>query len=110
MKDTGDKLKWVAPTGKVNERIMVQTKNVFNLYEYPWKKPTVTYNAQVVDKGYESVSVMDWDFEKYSNLAIKYVGQGIGIDDYFLKTYKSIYKEGIFFQRFQYRFPIQIFG
>jgi hypothetical protein len=110
MKDTGDKLKWVAPTGKVNERIMVQTKNVFNLYEYPWKKPTVTYNAQVVDKGYESVSVMDWDFEKYPNLAIKYVGQGIGIDDYFLKTINLYTKKESFFKDFNTDFQFKFLG
>lgn len=107
LKDTGDKLKWVAPTGKVNERIMVQTKNVFHLYEYPWKKPTVTYNAQVVDKGYESVSVMDWDFEKYPNLAIKYVAQGIGINDYFLRTINLYTKQEFLFKDFNTDFQFK---
>ncbi|MRN54139.1 hypothetical protein [Paenibacillus monticola] len=86
LKNTGNKIKWVAPTGTVNERIMVQSNNSFNLYQYPWSKPNVSYNATIIDKGYEFVNVQDWDFVGYPDLAIKYQAQGIMSDDFFVKT------------------------
>ncbi|MEK5469123.1 hypothetical protein MKY64_29420 [Paenibacillus sp. FSL R7-0210] len=85
LKTAGDKVKWVAPTGKTNERIMVQARNNFSLYQYPWAKPSVTYNAKFIDKGYENVSVMDWDFQAYPYLAVKYQAQGIMSTDYLVK-------------------------
>lgn len=97
---TGDKIKWVAPTEKVNERIMVQSGNSFNLYQYPWKRPSVSYNAIIVDKSYESVSVQDWDFEGYPNLAIEYVAQGIMSEDFFVKTANLYTKKEFFFKNF----------
>lgn len=100
LQNTGGKIKWVAPTGKVNERIMVQSNNSFKLYQYPWIKPSVSYNAKIVDKGYESISVMDWAFEGYPNLAIKYQAQGIMSDDFFVKTVNLYTKNETLFKDF----------
>ncbi len=86
LKGAADKIKWVAPTGKVNERIMVQFGDSFNLYQYPWNMPSVSFNAKINDTGYESVSVQGWDFVGYPYLAIKYQAQGIMSDDFFVRT------------------------
>ncbi|MBP2115801.1 hypothetical protein [Paenibacillus silagei] len=106
LKNAGDKIKWVAPTGKVNERIMVQSNNTFNLYQYPWTKPSVSYNAKISDKGYESVSVMDWEFDGYPNLAIKYRAQGVMSDEYFLKMVNLYSKNETLLKDFNTDFSI----
>lgn len=95
-----DKIKWVAPTGTVNERIMLQANNSFSLYQYPWINPSVSYNAEIVDRGYESVSVQDWDFEGYPNLAIEYRASGMMSDDYFVRTVNLYTKQTALFKDF----------
>ncbi|WP_313638073.1 hypothetical protein [Paenibacillus sp.] len=92
LKGVADKIKWVAPTGKVNERIMVQFGDSFNLYQDPWNKPSVSFNAKFNDTGYESVNVQDWDFVGYPYLAIKYQAQGIMNDDFFVRTINLFHK------------------
>lgn len=101
---------WVAPTASVNERIMVQSDNSFNLYQYPWKNPSVSYNASVVDPSYESVSVEDWAFEGYPNLAIKYRASGIMSDSYFLKTINLYSKKAFLFKDFNTDFRFKYSG
>lgn len=110
LKNAGDKIKWVAPTGKINERIMVQSNNSFSLYQYPWIRPSVSYNAKIVDKGYESVSVMDWEFEGYPNLAIKYHAQGVMSDDYFVKMVNLYTKNETSLKDFNSDFSIKTSG
>ncbi|MFD1776387.1 hypothetical protein [Paenibacillus rhizophilus] len=106
----GDKIKWVAPVGKANERIMVQRLDAFNLYQYPWKKPSVSYDAKIVDKGYESVSVWDWDFKSYPYLAIKYIDSGIMTEDYYIKTVNLYSKKEFLFKDFNTDVNLQFSG
>jgi hypothetical protein len=82
---TSGKIKWSAPYGIVKERLMVQRDNRLLLYESPWKKPFFAYNAEVIDRGYEYVTIADWDFAAYPYVAIKYDAQGIMSDTYFLR-------------------------
>ncbi|OKP81837.1 hypothetical protein A3844_24955 [Paenibacillus helianthi] len=110
LENAGDKIRWVAPTGTTNERIMVQSNNSFSLYQYPWTKPSVSYNAKIVDVGYESVSVMDWEFEGYPNLAIKYHAQGIMRDDYFVKMVNLYSKNEASLKDFNSDFLIKTSG
>ncbi|SEO74868.1 hypothetical protein SAMN04487895_11143 [Paenibacillus sophorae] len=104
----GDKIKWVAPAGKANERIMVQRLDAFNLYQYPWKKPSVSYDAKVVDNNWEYVSVLDWDFKGYPYLAIKYMATGIMNQVYFAKTVNLYTKKETLFKDFNTDFNIEI--
>ncbi|AHV95497.1 hypothetical protein PSAB_02805 [Paenibacillus sabinae T27] len=106
----GDKIKWVAPAGKANERIMLQRLNDFNLYQYPWKKPSVSYDAKVVDNGWESVSVLDWDFQGYPYLAIKYMASGIMNQVYFAKAVNLYTKKEALFKDFNTNFNLEIGG
>ncbi|WP_339220892.1 hypothetical protein [Paenibacillus sp. FSL H8-0332] len=110
LKTAGDKVKWVAPTGKINERIMVQAGDTFSLYQYPWAKPSVTYNAKFVDKGYENVSVMDWDFQGYPYLAVKYQAQGIMSTDYLVKLVNLYSRNETVIKDFNTDFSIQSSG
>ncbi|WP_150265994.1 hypothetical protein [Paenibacillus tepidiphilus] len=103
-------VKWAAPTGKVNERIMVQNSNNFSLYQYPWRKPVATYNATIKDNGYESISVQDWDFVGYPNLAIKYQAQGIMSNDHFVKTVNLYSKKETLLQNFNTDFQLKFTG
>ncbi len=106
----GDKIKWVAPAGKANERIMLQRLNAFNLYQYPWKKPSVSYDAKVVDNLWEFVSVLDWDFEGYPYLAIKYMASGIMNEVYFAKTVNLYTKKEALFKDFNTDFKFESSG
>ncbi|WP_187355183.1 hypothetical protein ['Paenibacillus yunnanensis' Narsing Rao et al. 2020] len=81
---TGGKVKWAAPAAKVNERIMVQEGNQFTLYSNTGK-PVVKYDAEIKPKSsYEFVNIVDWDFSAYPYLAIKYEGQRIMAEDFFV--------------------------
>ncbi|OZQ67330.1 hypothetical protein CA600_09530 [Paenibacillus sp. VTT E-133280] len=110
LKDAADKIKWVAPTGKVNERIMVQFGDSFNLYQYPWTKPSVSFNAKINDNGYESVNVQGWDFVGYPYLAIKYQAQGIMSDDFFVRTINLFHHNEKMFKDFNADIKLKFIG
>ncbi|WP_223110416.1 hypothetical protein [Paenibacillus sinensis] len=96
----GDHVKWTAPAGKAKERIMVQNGNVFRLYQSPWRQPSVTYDAKLSDERFEYVSVIDWDFQGYPYLAVKYMAQGIMSEYYWVKTVNLYTKKETLFDDF----------
>lgn len=79
------KVKWVAPNNGVNERLIVQQRNLFTLYQASSKTPLVKFDDKFVDPNYEYVNVDDWDYENYPYLVIKYSGQRIMAEDYFVR-------------------------
>ncbi|MNM06186.1 hypothetical protein D3C81_161960 [compost metagenome] len=96
----GDHVKWTAPAGKAKERIMVQNGNIFRLYQSPWRQPSVTYDAKLSDERFEYVSVLDWDFQGYPYLAVKYMAQGIMSEYYWVKTVNLYTKKETLFDDF----------
>ncbi|MFD2881415.1 hypothetical protein ACFTAO_44925 [Paenibacillus rhizoplanae] len=84
--------------------------DTFSLYQYPWAKPSVTYNAKFVDKGYENVSVMDWDFQGYPYLAVKYQAQGIMSTDFLVKLVNLYSRNETVIKDFNTDFSIQSSG
>ncbi|WP_143191815.1 hypothetical protein [Paenibacillus sp. P46E] len=79
------KVKWVAPNNAVNERLIVQQGNLFTLYQESSKIPLVKFDAKLMDPNYEYVNVDDWEYENYPYLVIKYSGQRIMAEDYFVR-------------------------
>jgi hypothetical protein len=79
------KVKYVSPANGINERLMIQEGHNFALYQTPWKKPVVVFDAKIKDLVHEYINVNDWDYRSYPYLAIKYAGERIMATDYYVR-------------------------
>lgn len=78
--------RWVEPTVKSAERLMIRSENRFTLYDAAGH-PVLRYDATIrPNASYEYVSVDDWDFSAYPYLAVKYQGQRIMASDFFVRV------------------------
>jgi hypothetical protein len=102
------KLKWLAPYDKVKERILIQNNNEFKVYQNPWRNPVIYFNAKISPSTeYEYISVVDWEFDRYPYLAIKYRGDAIFRNDYFLKVV-NLYNKTEYIKEFNTNFDLII--
>ncbi|OWA33960.1 hypothetical protein B9G55_16610 [Saccharibacillus sp. O16] len=77
--------RWVAPTLKASERVMIQSDNQFTLYDAKGHS-ILRYDAAARSDGnYEHIRVDDWDFSAYPYLAIEYEGQRTMASDFFIQ-------------------------
>lgn len=78
--------RWVAPTGKSSERLMIRSENRFTLYDAAGHS-VLRYDATIRPNArYEYVSVDDWDFSAYPYLAVEYQGGRIMASDFFVRV------------------------
>ncbi len=78
--------RWVAPTGKSSERLMIRSENRFALYDAAGHS-VLRYDATIRPNArYEYVSVDAWDFSAYPYLAVEYQGERIMASDFFVRV------------------------
>lgn len=79
-------IKWIAPSGKQGEMILVQDHEQIQFYQYPWKKPVRTIKLSTApNTRYEYIHVQGFDYTA-PYLVVNYVGGGMMQSQHFYQV------------------------